>query len=228
MKLELLGDPGAEELLVFFVGWGMDARPFEALVPEGLRVALLFDYRHPELPPLPRARRIKVLAWSLGVRMALECLAQISAEAALLVAGTGAFAHPRWGIDPRLVRLTLEGLKREGEGVRTRFFERMFAQRQECERFFKGRPARQLPEVIEELERALTLPPLFPRNLPRKIPMMALIPEKDRIFPPQAQQRFWTAEGIPFIFLDRGHFPFYALRDLREFWRTYTHDMFKP
>jgi len=226
MKLALLGDPGAEKLLVFFTGWGMDARPFEALVPEGGRVAVLFDYRDPELPALPRARRVKVLAWSLGVRLALEALPRIPAETALFVAGTGAFAHPRQGIDPRLVRLTLEGLRREGESVRRRFFERMFEHREEFLRFLRNSPARELSEVVEELEVALALSPIIPRKeeLP---PSLALIPEEDRIFPPRAQREFWRTAGVPFREIPGGHFPFYRFRDLGEFFEFGERAMFK-
>ena len=210
MRAVLLGKEG--ELRVFFCGWGMDERPFLELVPPGKRLLLLYDYRDPEPPAgIPEeAREAPVLAWSLGVYWALR-LREFFRGPLVAVSGTGAFANREFGIDPRLVRLTLDGLKREGEAVRERFFSRMFSSEDHLKRFFRNPPQRALPEVVEELSASLTLPPVFPS--PGDY-LRAVIPREDRIFPPRAQRRFWERAGVPAEEIPEGHFPFYARRDL--------------
>ncbi len=211
MRLRLLGDPKASDLLIFFAGWAMDERPFLPLCPRGMRVAVLFDYRDLTLPELPPARgRTLVLAWSLGVYAALYHLERLPARMVFL-AGTGAFRDRLYGIDPRVLDLTLAALKEKGTPVLERFYRRMFVREDAYRRFLKHAPQRALAEVIQELEVAGGLPALFP-----EIPAGAriLIPEKDAVIPPPAQERFWKQTGGAFELFSEGHFPFYARQDL--------------
>ncbi|HFC97321.1 MAG TPA: DUF452 family protein [Thermosulfurimonas dismutans] len=210
MRAALIGRQG--ELRVFFCGWGMDERPFLELVPPGKRLLLLYDYRDPEIPAgIPEeAATAPVLAWSLGVYWALR-LRKFFRGPLVALSGTGAFAHREFGIDPRLVRLTLEGLKRDGEVVRERFFFRMFSSKDHLKRFRRSLPQRALSEAVEELAASLELPPIFPSP---GDDLRAVIPREDRIFPPRAQRRFWERAGVPTEEISGGHFPFYARRDL--------------
>ncbi|MBX6423195.1 alpha/beta fold hydrolase [Thermosulfurimonas sp. F29] len=213
MRLKLLGNPEARNLLILFNGWAMDERPFLSLLPEGVRVAVLFDYRDLSLPELPRVPgRTLVLAWSLGVYAALHHAERLPARFVFL-AGTGAFRDRLYGIDPRALDLTLEALKRDGPPVLERFYRRMFADEEHARRFRHHLPRRKLSEVIEELEMAAGLPPLFP-ELPEGTRIF--VPTGDRIVPPPAQERFWRRLGGEYRPVPGGHFPFYAFRDLIE------------
>ncbi len=211
MRLKLLGDPKAPDLLIFFNGWAMDERPFVSLWPQGMRIAMLFDYRDLTLPELPSVRgRTLVLAWSLGVYAALYHL-EILPSRIVFLAGTGVFKDRLYGIDPRVLDLTLAALKEKGYPVLERFYRRMFAKEDSYRRFWANPPQRELAEVIEELEAAGSFPALFPEIPPEA---RVLIPEKDDIIPCSAQERFWEKAKGSFVRFPEGHFPFYARRDL--------------
>ncbi len=211
MRLRLAGDPQAEELILFFLGWAMDERPFLDLIPPGTAVAFLYDYRDLELPAWPPFPKVKVLAWSLGVRVALYHRERLPYEMSL-VAGTGAFVDPRWGIPPRVFNLTLKALREKGESVLSRFYQKMFEDPAHWERFERGTPQRPLKEVQEELEIQALKVPVFPSSAKG---LKVWITQKDAVFPSQAQKAYWERAGVPVNMLPEGHFPFYSYPSLK-------------
>jgi len=213
MRLALLGNPEAEELIVFFAGWAMDERPFRRLGEKNTAVALIYDYRDLELPEIPQGySRVYVLAWSLGVCAALKNPSALEGEI-LCLAGTGAFSHPVFGIHPRMINLTLKGLEERREKSLLAFYANMFSGEPGFDLFLENRPQRPLSEIIEELRIAFAGKPLFPSNLER---VRALCTSKDRIVPFEAQVRYWERVRVPMRVFETGHFPFYSLASLKE------------
>jgi len=215
MRLVFWGAPEAEELIVFFTGWAMDEGPFKPLAPSKQALALLFDYRDLNLPPLPSFPRTRIMAWSLGVYAALYHQERLNGPL-YLIAGTGAFTHREWGIPPQKVKLTLKALKERGAKVLEEFYRRLFRKEKEVRMFFKNRPQRPLEEVIEELETALTRKPIWPQEFHR---CQALIPQKDLIFPPKAQKTYWEKTRVSVKFISAPHFPFYSFPELLTGWK---------
>lgn len=213
MRLALLGNLEAEELIVFFAGWAMDERPFHGLCGEETAVAVLYDYRDLELPEIPKGySRVYILAWSLGVYAALKNLSSLNGEI-LFLAGTGAFSHPEFGIHPRVMNLTLKGLEERGEKSLLAFYANMFSGELGLEIFLENQPQRNLSEVVEELKMAAERGPLFPSNFSK---IRAVCTLRDRIVPFEAQLRYWERVGVPVRILEAGHFPFYRFSSLKE------------
>ncbi len=214
MKCKLVPGKKEDEVVIFFCGWGVDERPFLELVGSET-VAFLYEYDERLSVPefLKEFKRKFVLGWSLGVRMALEAVEQLDGvERLVVVAGTGTFSHPETGIHPRLVRLTLKALKSEGRKVLENFYDRMFSEDKDRKIFRSRLPERSTESVIKELEFAMELEPKFPKDLEGTY----LLTEKDAIFPPEAQEKFWKESLFKIIRKPFGHFPFYRFGSLRE------------
>ncbi len=205
------GNPG---LLLFFLGWGMDENPFLPLKIRGWDLALIYDYRDLNFPPIPSYAEIKILGWSAGVYAGLLALREGLAQQGVFVNGTGAFCHPTWGIHPRLWRATWQALKRAPQQTLSKFYQNMFRHSEDLRFFLTHRPQRSISEIIEELEALMGFDPC----LEVRGEVRAFVGRDDAIFPPLAQKRYWEERGIPWLFLPGGHFPFYERR-LEEFFQ---------
>ena len=70
------GNPG---LLIFFNGWGMDAKPFARLDATGLDVLMIYDYSNLDMPVdldalAGQYSSCRLTAWSLGVCVLVTAL----------------------------------------------------------------------------------------------------------------------------------------------------------
>jgi biotin synthesis protein BioG len=210
MKARFLIQKGRTHLLLFFSGWGMDPRPFAALSSRKYDVLMLFDYRERErLPDISAYEKVTVLAWSLGVVVALEQTPKLSASRWVFLNGTGAFCHKEWGIHPRIMARTLEALRTRGEASLLAFYANMFRGESpgSLEEFMTRRPERPLEDLVTELEAFVEAPPVV--SVTKAV---ALVGERDRIMPPKAQEAFWQRAGVRIVKRPWGHFPFYRFR----------------
>jgi len=220
VKGTFLKKDGQTHLLLFFTGWGMDPHPFRVLDARAYDIFVCYAYKRPwKLPSvLKQYQKVTVLAWSLGVAVALRLSPNIKASRWIFLNGTGALVHPRFGISPRVFSLTLDSLKQYGSKTLQNFYQNMFSGEKQAffELFLRHRPQRDLAEVIAELEEASSLKQedlLIPHQT------TVLAGQKDRIIPIQKQLNFWNTKGVRLKVLPWGHFPFYRfvyLDDLLE------------
>ncbi|NTU67786.1 MAG: DUF452 family protein [Chlorobiaceae bacterium] len=217
MKGEWLVREGREALLLLFNGWGMDRR-----VADWLRVAwpdpathdlvVLYDYRDRHLPEglgseMARYGAVDLVAWSLGVRVALDSgLGGIRRAVALN--GTPHPIDAARGIPPETFTGTLEHWC---DATRSRFERRMFAG-QECDvRIGQVRSARTSPDQQAELRAiadAVSAAGATPE--PSWGFSKAIIGGRDLVFLPENQRTAWRGTPISEI-AAMPHFPFFHL-----------------
>lgn len=217
MKQEFLKQTGASRLLIFFAGWGMDARPFTALhATQEEDIMICYDYRTDNFRTdlLSGYTSVRILAWSMGVWMSMYVWSRMGqklpgVQSAIALNGTPFPIDTQRGIDPRVFRLTLHSLIRE-EAV-LKFYERMYETDTGFQNFLNKRPQRSVNELREELKSiadryeknkesiALSAAPFLWKR--------AFISQSDRIFPASAQQTAWR-NTTEVSFLKGGHWPF--------------------
>ncbi len=222
MKTAWLRKEGAEELLVFFNGWGMDHRIAAFLLRESLSagfsedILACYDYHTLEteegfMNGISRYSRITVVAWSFGVWAAQNTeLPPIGR--AIAINGTLHPVDARMGIPSELFQATLSTYSDEN---RHRFNRRMCGTREALELFSCMAPERETSDQLTELERLQEH--LLQRTIKRSTWHYnhAVIGGKDCVFPPQHQYNAW--KGVPqTVIADMPHFPFFYFRNLQE------------
>ena len=208
MRALWLHRQGAERCLLFFAGWGMDARPFAPLASGGVDALMIHSYRGLELPELASLRdyaEVTLLAWSFGVWVAArtadaELLGRCRERIAL-----GGTLHPvdeKRGLSPDRFAAVLADFD---EARLAEFYAAMFDDPAHLALFRANRPDRPLPDLRAELaflhDASLSAPE------PSDIFTRRIVTARDRIFSGRNQFRAWGREGV------RGepwpHFPFY-------------------
>ncbi len=223
MKTTWLRKEGAEELLLFFNGWGMDRRIGDYLLaeslPDGFEADLLLchDYRtlEPEAGVMREASRygrITVVAWSFGVWVA-QHVALPPIECAIAINGTQDPVNAERGISPQVFQATLATYT---EKSRNRFNRRMCGSGEVHTLFSSMSPHRSAVDQLEELERlqehflteGSTSGTAWRYN-------HAIIGGRDLVVPAEQQYRAW--KGISqTVIADMPHFPFFHFRNLQE------------
>ncbi len=224
MKTAWLRKEGAEELLVFFNGWGMDHRIAAYLLRESLAsgfcqdMLACYDYHTLEtedgfMDGISRYSSITVLAWSFGVWAAQHTeLPPIGR--AIAINGTLHPVDAGMGIPPEVFQATLSTYCEEN---RHRFNRRMCGTREALELFSCMSPQRETSDQLSELERLQEH--LLNRDIKRSAASWhynhAVIGGRDGVFPPHQQHHAW--KGVPQTFIaDMPHFPFFYFRNLQE------------
>uniref|UniRef100_Q3ANZ3 Uncharacterized protein n=1 Tax=Chlorobium chlorochromatii (strain CaD3) TaxID=340177 RepID=Q3ANZ3_CHLCH len=165
MEAVWLKQSGADELLLFFNGWGMDRRSAEYLyhivIRDGWRGDCLsfFNYKDFAIEPslidaISNYKRCNLLAWSFGV-WAARHVALPPIECAIALNGTIFPLDAERGIAPELVAATCNGWS---ESNRQRFERRMCYSRQLHEQFADITSQRTVADQQAELA---TLQPLM-------------------------------------------------------------------
>lgn len=211
MKHEWLINNGSERLILFFAGWGMDARPFQGIESIASDVLVLFGYHEdaPEAETLATLcagyARCDVLAWSFGVVMAGQWIATgaVPVTRAVAVNGTPYPAHDAWGIPCDLFDATLEQLS---DASLQQFYRRMCGKPEILARFKANAPLRDINDLREELIFLRDQPPCLPARFTQSV-----VSTRDRIIPAGNQQNCWQEMGVPCRTLEGSHFPFYSI-----------------
>jgi pimeloyl-[acyl-carrier protein] methyl ester esterase len=223
MKTTWLRKEGAEELLLFFNGWGMDRRIGDHLLAESLSdgfqadLLLCHDYRTLELEAgvvseLSQYGSITVVAWSFGVWVA-QHVALPPIKCAIAINGTLHPVNAERGISPQVFEATLATYS---EKSRQRFNRRMCGTGEVLALFSGMSPDRAASDQREELER------LQEHFLTQDSAVRAgwryhhaIIGGRDLVFPAEQQYHAWR--GVPqTIIADMPHFPFFHFRSLQE------------
>lgn len=176
--------PGARRgrTVLFFLGWGMDPTPFEAM-PRAWDTCFVWDYASLDgLSALPEGP-VDLLAWSMGVWAAAQTLPRERLDSATAVNGTPWPIDAARGIPPAVFDATLAALSEAGIA---KFRRRMCGGAAATADFLARAPKRSADDLAAELEalgRAIRERPERPFAWDR-----AFACEGDRIFPPAAQR----------------------------------------
>lgn len=214
MRIEWLNKSGSDRVILFFNGWGMDARAVSHLSVH-CDVLMCYDYRSLQeaiLPPLTEYREIHVIAWSMGVWAAANLLpaAGIQPDSLIGLNGTEYPVNDLWGIPVRIYQLTERGMSEEG---RDKFLNRMFDGVEELTLFVHHKPLRKIEEVCEELCQIRIQSTGLQNTLKwDKI----YISDKDVIFPVANQQKWWQERVEVLRSLPGGHYPFYQFESWKQ------------
>lgn len=205
---------GNSELLLLFLGWSMDEHAVAHLASGGLDVLALWDYTAPDIAFLSETvgyRKIHLAAWSLGVFTAAQLLAGHDIDFATATAFNGTLrpVDTAFGIAPEIFRGTAEHWGEER--ARSRFFQRVAGGRAELGEFpLPCRTPASQQEELFALERSAR------ESIPPNCFRLAVVGERDRIFPPEAQKAFWESAHTPVLSLDLPHYPFATFHSFRE------------
>jgi biotin synthesis protein BioG len=223
MKTAWLRKEGAEELLLFFNGWGMDRRIGEYLLgeslAEGFDADVLLCYDYSTLVPEPdvmrevsRYCRITILAWSFGVWVA-QHIELPPIERAIAINGTLHPVNAEKGINHQVFQATLATYS---EKSRSRFNRRMCGTGEVLDLFSGMSPDRAAADQREELERLQEH--FLIQDSTGSAPWRydhVIIGGRDLVFPAEQQYHAWR--GIPqTVIADMPHFPFFHFRNLQE------------
>ncbi len=220
MMAQWINWSGSAELLIFFNGWGMDARPFSRLDSSRLDVLMFYDYSNLEMPCDITAltkeySTCHLAAWSLGVWAAASALSgkPIQFASAVAINGTLRPIDAEHGIAPEIFQGTLDSWNAV---TRKKFYRRMCVSLETTAAFRALEPKRDAESQQQELaaiqQAVLRQSPLACRNLFDR----AVIGREDRIFPAAAQEKFWTAAVVPCKITAAPHYPFSGLRHWKE------------
>jgi pimeloyl-[acyl-carrier protein] methyl ester esterase len=220
MITEWIVRQGAEEVVLFFSGWGMDRRIADHLSGQSASgpaydVVSFHDYRTGQIDAsaydgLCSYRKRTVVAWSFGVWSAVHAkLPPVSH--AVAVNGTLSPVDSEEGIDPEVFQATLDTYS---DANRLRFNRRMCGGGDALEHFLSVQPERISSCQREELARLSGRlqgdagPEGFRYD-------HVIIGGRDMIFPASRQFAAWR--GYPqTVITDMPHYPFFHLSSLEE------------
>lgn len=210
------GNPG---LLIFFNGWGMDAKPFARLDATGLDVLMIYDYSNLDMPVdlnalVEQYSSCRLTAWSLGVWAAASALSGTRKlfASTLAVNGTLRPVDAEYGIAPEIFQGTIDSWNTV---ARKKFYRRMCVVPEVTAAFSASEPERDIASQQRELiaiqQAALNQQSPAPNFFDR-----AVIGGEDRIFPAAAQEKFWFSANVPCKITAAPHYPFAGLRHWKE------------
>lgn len=211
---------GSADLLIFFNGWGMDARPFARLDSSKLDVLMFYDYSnlnmHCDITALTQEySTCHLAAWSLGVWAAASALSdrQINFSNTTAINGTLQPVDAEHGIAPEIFQGTIDSWDAV---TRKKFYRRMCVSLEIAAAFYASEPERDADSQKQELA-AIQQKVLQQSTLPcSNLFKRAVIGREDRIFPAAAQEKAWTAAGVPCKVTSAPHYPFTGLRHWKE------------
>lgn len=213
MKIYKRTTPCSSSLLLLFAGWSARPELFEGLeAEEGMDVMIVYDYRDTVFAEdLSKYTSIRLIAWSMGVRMAEIVLGdKYHFTEAIAINGTGRPIDDSYGIPLAIFRGTLESLSPEGLH---RFNRRMCGSRDVLENY-SAIPSRPIDELKEELQYIYDICLSQPDG--NILWTRALIGTDDRIFPASAQRNYWQGRCPNVNEIDSPHYPFFLWKRWNE------------
>lgn len=212
MQLHWLIKNKAEDLIIFFNGWGMDHHPFTHLTSDHYDVVMLYDYRDfvfPEdlLKTMQPYHAFHLIAYSMGVWTAHRLMDTIpeAPSFSLAINGTLNPIHDRYGIPPEIYDQQIDSFDQNSMDT---FYQELFTSPTELERFLKHQPQRPWQEQKEELIRLKQLVSQTPMQLTSGQFDAAIICNQDKVMASRNQLRFWK-DQCDYHRIDEGHFPFF-------------------
>ncbi|OOF59386.1 pimeloyl-ACP methyl esterase BioG family protein [Rodentibacter myodis] len=187
MKIEF-EDHQADNLLVYFAGWGTPISAVDHLkLPENYDLLICYDYQDFTLNfDFSPYQKIRIVAWSMGVWVAERVLQNVQLESATAINGTGLPCDDNFGIPYTIFKGTLDNLN---ETTRAKFDRRICGDKANLV-FYQLAPSREFKEIQQELTA------LFETILQDKRTDLiawdkAIIGNRDKIFSPFNQRQYW-------------------------------------
>lgn len=204
MHTEWLAKGQSSRLIVFFNGWSMTRKSIAHLTAENAAkknfdLLHICNYQKPALPQFDFSAytEISLIAWSMGVYMSTRL--DIPFTQKIAFCGTGNPIDLKEGIAPKIYQLTIRTFS---EKTLPAFSEKIgFAM--DCERSAK--------ELQQELVAIQNYP--FQKSA---FFDCAFIAEQDTIFPPKAQEYYWSNHAKKIIRLQTKHYPFHLFTSFHE------------
>ncbi len=218
---------GNKSLILFFNGWAMTPETIEHLAfNQDNDLLVLWDYRSSKFNlDLSAYEEIYLLAWSMGVWAADRWYHKLKVKPlikeAIAICGTGYPMSDERGIPQMIFEGTLESLSEEN---RLRFNRRMCGGKR-LKHLFEALQKRSTEEIKGELQSVYEeeLRRLETEELKKQETApwtKAIIGLKDRIIPPENQQRYWKEQAVSILPLaEEDHYMFTFIKSWEELWQ---------
>ena len=222
----------ARQLIIYFCGWGMTPATVSHLtLPAQCDLLTLYDYRILELSddladlPWDSYEAVTIVAWSLGVWAAEQVVPHWSIlptkQRLIAVAGSPYPMHDQWGIPKQIFVGTLEGLTDEN---RQRFNRRMCGGKRYKQLYdiLSERPTTELRDELQAVYDSLATPKASESTPHTRLAWdLAIIGERDQIFPAKNLSTLWKAVNVPTLLLPDGyHYLFDLWQSWSELWES--------
>lgn len=198
-------------------------------LPDQCDLLALYDYRDLEqsddLADLPwnSYEAVTIVAWSLGVWAAEQVVPHWSIlptkQRLIAVAGSPYPMHDQWGIPKQIFVGTLEGLTDEN---RQRFNRRMCGGKRYKQLYdiLSERPTTELRDELQAVYDSLATPEASESTPHTRLAWdLAIIGERDQIFPAKNLSTLWKAVNVPtLLFSDGYHYLFDLWQSWSELW----------
>ena len=184
-------------------------------LPDQCDLLALYDYRDLEqsddLADLPwdSYEAVTIVAWSLGVWAAEQVVPHWSIlptkQRLIAVAGSPYPMHDQWGIPKQIFVGTLEGLTDEN---RQRFNRRMCGGKRYKQLYdiLSERPTTELRDELQAVYDSLATPEASGSTPHTRLAWdLAIIGERDQIFPAKNLSTLWKAVNVPTLLLPDGY-----------------------
>ena len=220
----------SSQLIIYFCGWGMTPATVSHLtLPAQCDLLTLYDYRTLELSddladlPWDSYEAVTIVAWSLGVWAAEQVVPHWSIlptkQRLIAVAGSPYPMHDQWGIPKQIFVGTLEGLTDEN---RQRFNRRMCGGKRYKQLYdiLSERPTTELRDELQAVYDSLATPEASESTPHTRLAWdLAIIGERDQIFPAKNLSTLWKAVNVPTLLLPDGyHYLFDLWQSWSELW----------
>lgn len=215
MQFHWLNKQNNDELIIFFTGWSFDYRPFEFLQSKNADVIIFYDYNFIDDFKIfeNHYRKKHLVAWSMGVYTAYMLKEKLPEfETKLAINGTVFPVDNEFGIPEKPFILTLKHAK---TGLEGKFYQNIFNNSEELEKYNTNPILRSMDNRVEELKNLYTRIQNTQKEY-RKFYDKAIISSNDKIIPTQNQINFWTKYDTPYEIIESGHFPYYNFNDWKE------------
>lgn len=210
MQFHWLNKQNNNKLIIFFAGWSFDYKPFEFLNCENYDVLMLYDYNNIELPEIPQYDEYYLIAWSMGVFTAYQLRDKLpDFKTKLAINGTPFPVDDEFGIPQKPFLLTLRHAK---TGLEGKFYQNIFDNQDEFERYMSTEVERSIQNREEELKTLydkIKVSEKVYENYYDK----AIVSSNDKIIPAKNQLNFWQNKAE---IIESGHFPYYHFTSWNE------------
>ncbi len=205
MQETWLKQDGAQDLVIFILGWAATPNAVQHIAAEGCDIFCVDDYREMHTlraEDFSSYRRIYLFAWSFGVWVAEQIATELPLYKAIALNGTPLPVDDRYGMRLRVVLRTMQGLAKVGMNP---FNEKTYGTvRAIPEGPFEDRSIEAKIDELQLLAERSKDTELDASRIPWT---QAYIADKDEIFPPQKMWDYWQARGLGVGF-ESYHYPF--------------------
>ena len=196
-----------KRLLIFFAGWGSDENLFPPPAAVGYDYMLCYNFGNPDsdFSIIEKYEGIVLIAWSLGVWAAEKIFAGADMGHAvnwvrkIAVNGTPSPKNDIFGIPVNIFDGTLKNFS---PASLLKFRKRMCGSVRELELFNANLPARDEKSLYEELASIDNLIGNAPQGFIPDFWDMAVVGEKDYIFPAANQVKYWQKCNVECVILE--------------------------